>query len=273
MTEEVSHVETETISTENVVNQENIAPTEEISTDAEESVEKPSDAPKEKTPEEIEFRKLQRAMSRRNKKLEQERAEKAALKAENETLMRKLNSSGVNLTNPDGSPNPDAYDGRWGEYLLEKAKFEVRKEYEAKDSEKHKTEQAAMKERYVAEKLDSINQQANKMSAEIPDFQSVMQSNLDIVDEFPEYVETAFYECGNAAVAFYNLAKEGKLESLLDMGPYQVIAEISRAASLEPKKPVATSAPRPLTPARGNVTSKSEETMSGLELLKRYKLK
>ena len=272
MTEEVSHVKTETISTENVANNEP-ATTEDVSLDAEESVEKPTDAVKEKTPEEIEFRKLQRAMSRRNKKLEQERAEKAALKAENETLSRKLSSSVANLTNPDGSPNPDAYEGRRGEYLLEKAKFEVRKEYEAKDSERQKTEQAAMKERYVAEKLNNISTQADKISAEIPDFQSVMQANLDIVDEFTEYVEMAFYECGNAPLAFYNLVKEGKIESLLDMGPYQAIAEISRAASLEPKKPVTATAPRPITPARGNVSSKSEDTMSGLELLKRYKLK
>jgi hypothetical protein len=104
------------------------------------------------------------------------------------------------------------------------------------------------------------------------DFDNVLSEHGDIARELPEHIQLAFLEAENPSFAFYSLAKEGKLESMLNMSPYQAAALIARhedkAIALSKAKQV-TKAPAPLTPAKGTaVGSKSIESMSGKELLK-----
>ena len=98
-----------------------------------------------------------------------------------------------------------------------------------------------------------------------------MKEQGDLLDELPEHVQTAFLEAENPALAVYALAKEGKLQTLITMSPYQAAMAIGRAQdrgeALTKAKQV-TNAPAPIAPAKGSGQGgKTLDRMDGNELM------
>lgn len=204
-------------------------------------------------------KKAQNALSRRDKEIGKLRAQLQQLQAQREAPPQ----------NQPKSDRPKEADFQtYGEYLKADALYDMRQEL-AKDKEASKTEELSAKEReWMAERDMEIGQKTQEYMKAIPDYAEVAQENADILAEMPPHIQKAFYEADDAPMAFYNLAKEGKLEALASMSPYRAAMEIARA---EMKKPVAqiSKAPRPMQGATGKGPSSSSlDSKSPDELMK-----
>lgn len=162
----------------------------------------------------------------------------------------------------EGQPKPDANEG-------------------AQKSERVPPQEAAWQKQMENQTIN----QARQLAQHIPDFAETWTENGEFFDLMPYELEKTFYQSQHPALAFYVLANEGKLYDLLEMSPQQAAHEIGRAThvgvtniqSWAKKKPgnsqQPTGAPSPLPPNKGAGTSpKSEDTMSGKELLRKHGL-
>lgn len=243
--------------------------TEEVKEKAEET---PAENQEEPEKEDVPFpKKAVNAISRREKQIAKLRAEKAALEAEVSKYRQPQANPQQNQKVSD-EPSEDDFDN-YGDFLeakiLHKLKMEQAKA-ETAAVEQQKTQQQ------IAWEQERETQLTEKMQAhvsKIPDFKQVIESSADIADEFPDHIVQAFFEADDGALAFYNLAKEDKLEALLTMSPTRAIMEIARAQS-EPSLKRVSNAPSPITASRGSIkTTKSLDEMNGDELLKTLNIK
>ncbi len=211
-------------------------------------------------PKEVEFpKKAVNAISRRDKIIEKERANKAALQAERDALqaeIAKIKSSNTQKGgNDDGRPKEEDFD-TFAEYLKADLLFELERNQatqRAESENSRKQEQLTQQQlAYNAQREQVIVAKGNEYVKSIPDFQSTLVENADIADEFPAHVVQAFYEADDGALAFYNLAKEGRLEELATMNPYKAAMEIARAESKKPVLNKITNAATPIAPVKGS---------------------
>lgn len=212
------------------------------------------------------------ALAHRDRKIGKLKAEQAALRAELEQYRS------TQATNQKTSPQPTQDGPReedfdsYGDFLIARAKFELKQEQKGEESKKQQTEFEAKKAQWATEREQFIATKVIEHKKVIPDFETVVNESADIADELPEYVVNAFYEADDGALAFYNLAKQGKLEELATMSPYKAAMVIARAQDAPVFQPK-TQAPRPMAPAKGTgITSKPLDDLSGKDLLKRWKL-
>lgn len=212
------------------------------------------------------------ALAHRDRKIGKLKAEQAALRAE---LEQYRSSQATNQkTSPQQTqegPREEDFDS-YGDFLIARAKFELKQEQKGEESKKQHTEYEVKKAQWVAEREQFIATKVIEHKKSIPDFETIVNESADIADELPEYIVNAFYEADDGAMAFYNLAKQGKLEELATMSPYKAAMVIARAqdAHVFQQK---TQSPRPMAPAKGTgITSKPLDDLSGKDLLKRWKL-
>lgn len=212
------------------------------------------------------------ALAHRDRKIGKLKAETAALRAELEryTSSQATNQKTSSQPTTEG-PREEEFDS-YGEFLIARAKFELKQEQQGEASKRQQDEVTKQKAQWASEREQFIATKVVEHKKIIPDFETVVNESADIADELPEYIVNAFYEADDGAMAFYNLAKQGKLEELATMSPYKaamVIARSQDAPVFQPKNP----APKPMAPARGSgVTSKPLDDLSGKDLLKRWKL-
>ncbi len=186
----------------------------------------------------------------------------------------------------DGKPiRPKAEDYQtWGEYedVLDKyheslADWKTEQKFAERDKKNTAT---AKEELFNAKKVERINAivgESLEFTKQNPEFKNLIQEHSDFFNggEFPEIIESALFEAEQPVLALYALMKEGRLESLEDMSPYKISMEIGKAeirgeSYLNQNK--ATSAPTPMTPAKGTATTgRSLEKMSVEELLQQFK--
>lgn len=241
--------------------------------------------PEPKGAEEEEFvpfpKKAVNAISRRDKQIFEMKQREAQLKAD----IAKLQAT---APKPDDAPKEDQFT-HYGEFLKAKAIHDF-KEQQTKEAEAAKTQELSeVQKKWVTEREGYIEGKAKEAATKLPDYFDVMKENMDLIAKFSPAVERAFYEADNAPMAFYALGKEGKLEDLNTMSPFQVAATIARAedrglamfskAAPEgneqsvaeiPAKPAIeiSKAPKPLTPNKGSgSTEKPLDKMTASELL------
>lgn len=208
------------------------------------------------------------AISRRDKQIGKLRAEAAALQAE---LAKYTQSQAQTPKNQnaviEGSPKEEDFDN-YSDFLEAKLLHKIKQEQTAQEKTKQEQAQAAQKQEWVNGREQDIAQKASIHKEEIPDFVEVMQEYADIADEFPEHIVQAFYEADDGSMAFYNLAKDGKLEALATMSPYKAAMEIAMAQNK--KSPVVnrvSNAPAPISAAKGSgSSSKSLDSMNWSEM-------
>jgi hypothetical protein len=217
------------------------------------------------------------ALAHRDRKIGKLKAETAALRAE---LDQFRSSQATNQKTPNtqqaaanNGPQEDDFDS-YGDYLIARAKFELKQEQQGETSKRQAEQVSAQKAQWAAEREQTIASKVVDYKKTVPDFESVVNEAADIADDFPEYIVDAFYEADDGALAFYNLAKQGKLEALASMSPTRAAMEIAKAqGSLPVFQQNQTNTLRPMAPARGTgVTSKPLSDLSEAELLKRWKL-
>lgn len=243
--------------------------TEEVKEKAEEP---PAENQEEPEKEDVPFpKKAVNAISRREKQIAKLRAEKAALEAE-VSKYRQPQANPQQNQNVSGEPSEDDFDN-YGDFLeakiLHKLKMEKAKEETSNIEQQTAQQRSVYEQQKETELMDKMQVHVSK----IPDFKQVIELNADIADDFPEHIVQAFYEADDGALAFYNLAKEDKLESLLSMSPAKAIMEIAKA-QLEPSLKRVSNAPNPIPASRGSMkTTKSLEDMDGDEILKKLNIR
>lgn len=216
------------------------------------------------------------AISRRDKQLAKMRAEMASLQAE-VSKYRQPQAQPLKNQNilDDGPPKEEDYlDKEYGDFLEAKLLYKIKMEQAVQQKSQQDQQVQTQRQQWVQQREVEISQKVEAHKAEIPDFMQVIEMNADIMDSLPEHIEQAFLEADDAGLAYYNLAKEGKLESLLTMSPYRAAMEIAIAQTKKPTLNRVSGAPNPIKPVSGRGTStKDSSDMSGEELLKKYGFK
>lgn len=211
------------------------------------------------------------AISRREKQIAKLRAEKAALEAE-VSRYRQPQANPQQNQNVSGEPSEDDFDN-YGDFLEAKILHKLKAEKAKEETSNIEQQTAQQRSVYEQQKETELMDKMQVHVSKIPDFKQVIELNADIADEFPEHIVQAFYEADDGALAFYNLAKDERLESLLTMSPAKAIMEIAKA-QLEPTLKRVSNAPNPIPASRGSMkTQKSKEDMDGEELLKHFNIK
>lgn len=232
------------------------------------------EAQAEDEPEDVPFpKKAVNAISRRDKQLAKMRADMAALQAEVSKYRKPQAQPQQSPKSDDSAPKEDDFDD-YGSYLEAKLLHAIKMEQSVQQKSQQDQAAQSQKQQWVQQREQEIAQKVETHKAEIPDFMQVIETNADIMDNLPEHVEIAFLEADDAGLAYYNLAKEGKLEALLTMSPYRAAMEIALAQQKKPSLNRVSGAPSPIKPNAGRGSStKAESELSGEELLKKYGFK
>ncbi len=214
------------------------------------------------------------AISRRDKQLVKERAEKAALQAELAKYKQpQAPNPQVQPQSDNAAPKEDDFED-YGSYLEAKLLHKIKTEQAAQAKQAQDTQAQSQRQQWEQQRQAEIAQRVDSHKAEIPDFMQVVETNADLMDAMPAHIEQAFYEANDAGLAFYNLAKEGKLEALLTMSPYKAAMEIALAQTKKPSLNRVSNAPAPIKSVSGRGSStKDTDDMSGEELMKKYGFK
>lgn len=217
-------------------------------------------------------KKILNAMSHKDRRI----GKLTAKQYEAEAKIRQLEEQLARYNKPveseqSAAPNAEKHDN-YEDYLKALAEFKVNEKMQEHDK-KRLTEQSqhAYIERHN-ERVTHLEQNDVAAKEAFSDYDMVFKEHEDVIADAPEHIKQAFLEAENPAYAFYALAKEGKLESLLSMSPYQIVSTIARyedkALSLAKTKPV-TKTPPPISSVKG-ITSgkKSLNALSPHELVK-----
>lgn len=220
------------------------------------------------------------AISRRDKKIGKLQAELAALRAAQAQPAQQapqVQAQQSKQSNTDNAPREEDFES-YGDYLKASMRHEIMaeiaKQQQANNEGFQKREAELKRQQYEEVRTEAIVEQMQNHKEEIPDFASVIAESADIADELPEQIANLFFEADDAALAFYNLAKEGKLEALATMSPAKAALEIARAQMNKPQVKKVSSAPAPMTSNSGRASGgKSLYNMSGDEMIKTLGIK
>jgi len=215
--------------------------------------------------------------------LETVKAENARITAERDSLQKHIESL--------KAPNPADYTDT-DKYLTDKADYQIEKkhadrELAALDKQEEQVTSVAQSAQEEQDNEYFLEKQAlvTKAESEIPDFRETINAVapiFDFIDNNPDryaHIEKHLMSLDNPEMAIYNLAKDGKLESLLKMSSEMAALTLYNAQSrkavsekdAEQEVPVIakTQAPRPLTKVNGvGVTKTTVEGLSSTDLLK-----
>lgn len=227
-------------------------------------------------------KKAERALERRNKKINKLRAREAELLAKQAELEQKLEAYTKNPElkdkqahedfQPEGLREPQEDDFEdYASYLEAKGEYKVRKELAAKEAEAQQQEFQQSQQQWVQERAAYVDERAAKAIESIPELNGLYKENQDIIEGYNDSIKIAFLEADKPELAFYALAKEGRLEELESMSPMKVSREIAlaeiRGEKLSKTRPV-SKAPAPIKPKKGTATrQKSIADMSPSELI------
>ncbi len=231
-----------------------------------EATPEPQDQPEAKPVDDVAFpKKAVNAISRRDKQIGKLKAEMAALSAELEKY-RTPTQAAPQKQASDGRPSVDQFDD-YGAYLEALSEWKIEQKFTTTERKNQETQLSQKQAQYIEMREAEIAEKAQGHVKSIPDFLEIVETNSDILDMLPVETQMAFYEADDAALAFYNLAKSGKLEQLATMSPYRAAMEIARAQVMPARQ--TTNAPRPVTGVRGSgASSTSLENKSPEEIMK-----
>jgi hypothetical protein len=207
------------------------------------------------------------AISRRDRTIGKLKAELAAYQAEVERFRSSQAQPQQKAT--DGRPDIDQFDD-YGSYLEALNDWKIEQKLSEVDKKRQTQEVTQKQAQYLETREVEIAEKAQQHAKTIPDFLEVVEEHSDLLDMMPPEVQMAFYDADDASLAFYNLAKSGKLESLLTMSPYRAAMEIAKAQSEQvTQRKAVSSAPRPMTGVKGTGANQgSLESKSADELYK-----
>lgn len=206
--------------------------------------------PAEAESDEVVFpKKAVNAISRRDKQIGKLRAELAAERAAKQELEQRYAKPAAKPAS--GEPQEADFDN-YHDYIRALNRYDNEQLLETRETKQKQTQQTAEKDAWVAERRSAIEEQTRNIAKENPRIVQLVQEYSDLLDAMPPEIDELFLEADNGALAFLNLAEEGKLEALLSMSPARAAMEIGRAQTQAFTKP-RTKAPTPMPAARGSV--------------------
>lgn len=237
-------------------------------TEAENPVTETPEPEPEKPQTADELKTLQNRLARENRRIGKLTAQKYQFENEAKTLREQLAKLQTNQT-ANGPPQEGQFNN-YGEYLKAEARYAAQELLTERDTQNQTQAQKANEQAWTEDRLEHVADTSQKAKAAFPDYQSVYDQNLDIIQTFPPHIEKAFLEADNPAYALYALAKDGGLEQLASMSATRAAVVIARAEDRAASmKAQVTRAPTPLAGAKGTAPgSKELHQMSGDELLK-----
>lgn len=198
-------------------------------------------------------KKAENALAKAKGKAAQLRAERDQERAARQRAEDELNKYRSPQQKPTAQGAPKEADfNNYAEFLEAKNNYNIDQKFAERDGKQKETQNIQQEQEWVAQREQSIATSAQEFIKENPDAQAVLEEYSDLADEFSPQLQRLFLEADNAPLAFYNLAKEGKLEALASMSLAKAAMEIGRAqtqAAIKPK----TKAPAPLAASRGSV--------------------
>ncbi|MDE2104515.1 MAG: hypothetical protein KGL39_45185 [Patescibacteria group bacterium] len=131
----------------------------------------------------------------------------------------------------------------------------------------------------------TLTSQSQELRGAIPDYAQFIEDNGQILQQLPFAAQkTILSSSDHPLLALYALDKAGELGRLFEAQTPQQLAQVMKAATdyalqnvrswVDPKLLQTTQvkpAPKPISSAKGNATVKSEDDLSGKELLKKYR--
>ena len=238
-------------------------------TNDEDSDDEDSDDSNERFP-----KKAERALERRNKKINKLRLEKAEL--EQMLMQYTQEKEQVNNTQNEGLREPREEDFEdYAEYWEARGAFKVKKEYADREQEyMHRNEQESQ-QKWFRDRAAYVDERAAKAVESIPELNGLYSENQDIIEGYTDATKIAFLESEKPELAFYALASEGRLEELDLMSPYKLAREIAlaeiRGEKMSKTRPQ-SNAPAPINkPKSSGVKRKMLDDMSPKELLAHLK--
>lgn len=172
----------------------------------------------------------------------------------------------------DDAPKPEQFE-TYGDYIKASALYDLKKELretqEAGQKKATEGEVSAQKQAYVEQRANLVEEKHNLYSKTIPDYAEVYAEHEELIAYAPEEIKAVFLEADDAALAFYNLAKEGRLGEVISSTPYRAAMLVAQA-QLTPAQ-VQSSAPKPMRGATGRgKPGKSWGDMSEDELVSKF---
>lgn len=224
----------------------------------------------EKQAKEVNPKTLENAISRRDKKINKMRAENRQIMQEVASLKEMIAKSTTSKPNPE--PKIDDYESVT-DFVKAVIEYQTKNNTQNEPKQEPLNQEEVYKSQQMQAKESGLREANLKYSQSIPDFREVMDDNNDVFNDMPDNIAELFFQVEDGAIAAYNLAKAGKLDKLAYMNPAVAALEIYKAQDGFPNQKKATSAPKPISPLKGNGTGqKSTDEMSGKELLKQYRL-
>ena len=221
--------------------------------EAPEQAQEPGNAEQETAPDPAaEKKKLENAISHQKgqaakwrHQAQQARQEAAALAARIAKLEEGANPK------KDGPPNEADYK-TYAEYLEAKNAHAIDQRFAERDTKQTETLKAQQEAHWESQRIAHVDKQAEEFAKEFPDSVAMLNENAELIKSFSLELRRALLAVDNTSLAFYNLAKAGKLEELPDMSLEDAKVEIRLAQMKAPDKPK-SKAPTPLPASRGSV--------------------
>lgn len=234
----------------------------------EQPTEEPAEPPAPEAEPEVAFpKKAVNAISRRDKQIGKLKAEAEHWKKQAEEAAKANPKSTQDKTDNPGEPQEKDF-VNYHDYIRALNKYDNEKLLEKTLTEregKHKETQASEREMaWEAERIKTVDKQAEEFAKLHPEVTQMYEEYSDVIAAYPKEIKKALLAADNAPLAFFNLAKEGKLESLAEMSLVDATVEIRLAQMNQPVKPQ-TKAPTPLPASRGSVAATKSPTEMSVE--------
>jgi hypothetical protein len=203
---------------------------------------------------EVEFpKKAVNALNRKDKKINKLRAQMRELEAKLAESPKQTEQKEI---------NPDDFDN-YGDYINAQVEALVEQKVGQSENDMQKQQLNQQKEALKAQRDQYIIEQAQEVSQTLTDLPQVWKKNAATLDALPDEIADIFYSIDNAPAAVYTLAKEGKLESLLNANPavaaYEIVNAQNKGMELLSKPQTRVSqAPQPITKAKGTGSVKKQ---------------
>lgn len=227
--------------------------------------------------EQIPFpKKAVNAISRRDRQIARMRAEHKQELSQLKAEIEKFRSS----TNTSQRPSPDNYE-TYDEYtdaLIEWRIGEGQKTKQTAEQSPQLTQEQVQQQIHWQQRAAEMDKQDAELEQKLPDYKQFREINSDIFNNIKPEIVQVIYELDNAPLALYALAREGKLEDVLNnSNPYRAAMEMHRAQEkgkqLLIRQTTPTKTPAPIKGV-GNSGSYSENLtkMSADEIIKHFNL-
>lgn len=219
-----------------------------------------------------EMKTIKKALNKKNRYIDNQRSKIRAL----ETEMQQLRSTIGQNKKP--APQMEQFDS-----VLDYVKADSAHLMEQKFTEQQQQQQlSALEQQQLAlraQQDEQLGSEVAELVASNAEAKAILTKNLPVIQAMPKHIEDLLYEIDDAPSAIYALSREGRLQDIYYMNPYVAAAELVQAQNrgqqyLEKAAAPQKQPPKPLDGLKGRGTSsRNEEAMSGLDLLKKYNLK